>query len=119
MPATEYLIAQKVYTGWALLAIPVILALLSVLLQLFLIRNRYQGFGLTLAAFLMLAATQAIFWVFTFPANQQTKNWTILPTNWEKLRIQWEYSHATAAVLNLIALVLLIMALLKNLRTSF
>jgi hypothetical protein len=119
MPASEYLIAQKVYTGWALLAIPVILALLSVILQLVLLRKGYQGFGLTLAAFILLASTQVIFWIFTFPANQQTNNWTKLPDNWEKLRIQWEYSHATAAVINLVALVLLVMALLKNLRTHF
>jgi hypothetical protein len=118
MPADEYLIAQKIYTGWALLAIPVILAIISVLLQLILIKREYQGFGLTLAAFISLVITQAIFWIFTFPANQQTANWKTLPANWEKLRTQWEYSHATAAILNLLALALLILALLKNLRTN-
>jgi hypothetical protein len=117
MPASEYLIAQKVYYGWALLAIPVVLTLISVLVQLILLRRGYQGSGLTFAAFIILALTQVIFWLFTFPANKQSNNWTKLPSNWEKLRIQWEYSHATAAVLNLLVLVLLILALLKNLRT--
>ncbi len=118
MPASEYLTAQKVYAGCALLAIPVILAIISVLVQLIVIRRGYEGFGLTLAAFISLVITQVIFWVFTFPANRQTDNWTKLPANWEKLRTQWEYSHATASVLNLLALVLLILALLKNLRTN-
>ena len=116
MPSDQYLIAQKVYYGWAFLAIPVILTLIAVLVQLILLKRRYEGFGLTLAAFIMLAITQVIFWIFTYPANQQTDNWTKLPSNWEKLRTQWEYSHAASAVLTLLALLLLILALLKNFR---
>ena len=116
MPASEYLIAQKVYTGWAFLAIPVIIAIVSVLFQLILIKPKYEGFGLTLAAFVSLVATQIIFWIFTFPANKQTDNWTKLPNNWENLRAQWEYSHAIAAILNLLALVLLILSFLRNFR---
>lgn len=29
-----------------------------------------------------LVATQAIFWIFTYPANVATQNWTTLPDNW-------------------------------------
>jgi hypothetical protein len=53
-----------------------------------------------------------VFWTFTFPANQQTSNWTVLPENWMALRAQWEYSHAASAVLNLIALIALIFSVL-------
>jgi hypothetical protein len=48
-----------------------------------------------------------VFWTFTFPANQQTDNWTVLPENWTTLRMHWEYSHAAGAVLNLIAFIAL------------
>jgi energy-coupling factor transporter transmembrane protein EcfT len=55
-----------------------------------------------------------LFWTFTFPANQQTSNWTVLPENWMALRTQWEYSHAASAVLNLIALIALIFSVLTT-----
>jgi hypothetical protein len=58
------------------------------------------------------AGTQVVFWTFTFPANQATDNWTMLPENWMALRTQWEYLHAASAVLNLIALVALILSVL-------
>lgn len=61
-----------------------------------------------LIAFLCIAGTQIVFWTFTFPANQATDNWTVLPEHWEKLRRQWEYSHAAGAGLDLIALIALI-----------
>jgi hypothetical protein len=59
-----------------------------------------------------MAGTQVLFWTFTFPANQQTHNWTVLPENWLALRQQWEYSHAASAGLNLMAFVALILAVL-------
>ena len=58
-----------------------------------------------------------IFWTFTYPANQQTANWTLLPDNWEDLRRQWEYSHAAGALLNLVALICVIIAVLKGRNT--
>jgi len=55
-----------------------------------------------------------VFWTYTYPANQVTNNWTVLPENWRELRRQWEYSHATSAGLNLVALVVVILSLLVN-----
>jgi hypothetical protein len=26
-----------------------------------------------------MAGTQVLFWTFTYPANQQTRNWSVLP----------------------------------------
>jgi hypothetical protein len=57
-------------------------------------------------------AAQVVFWTFTYPANQATNNWTVLPANWQDLRTQWEYSHATGAGLNFIALITLIVSVL-------
>lgn len=43
---------------------------------------------------------------------------TILPANWEELRRQWEYSHASSAALNLIALSALVLSLLVTDQTG-
>ena len=86
----DYLIVQQIYRGWALLGIVVLGALLSTLILTILIRKRPGKFGLSLVAFLCIVGTEVVFWTFTFPANQQTSNWTVLPENWETLRIQWE-----------------------------
>ena len=48
-----------------------------------------------------------VFWSFTFPANQATANWTVLPEGWQALRARWEYSHAAGAVLNFAAVLFL------------
>ena len=99
----DYLIVQQIYRGWALLGIAVLGALLSTMILTILVRKRPGEFALSFLAFLCIVGTQVVFWTFTFPANQQTSNWTVLPDNWETLRMQWEYSHAASAVLNLIA----------------
>jgi len=71
-------------------------------------------FAWSLTAFLCIAGTQVVFWTFTYPANQLTNNWTALPEDWMTLRKQWEYSHATSAVLNLLALTALILSVLAK-----
>jgi hypothetical protein len=38
----------------------------------------------------------------------------MLPENWVELRRQWEFSHAASAVLNLIALAMLISSVLAR-----
>ncbi len=112
MSRDEYFVVQQVYRGWALLGIIVVAALLSTLALTLLVRKRSSEFGPALTAFLSIAATQIVFWTFTFPANQQTANWTILPDHWMALRTQWEYSHAASAILNLIALIAVIISVL-------
>jgi hypothetical protein len=64
-------------------------------------------------SFLCILATQVIFWAFTFPANQATENWTVLPVNWADLRIRWEYSHAASAILNFVAVAALTLSVLR------
>ena len=101
----DYFVVQQIYRGWALLGVVVYAALFSTLALAVLVRSRGKEFGLALTAFLCIAGTQVIFWTFTHPANQLTANWTLIPENWSVLRVQWEYSHAAAAILNLIAMV--------------
>ena len=110
----DYLTVQQIYRGWALLGFVVAGALLSTLALTITVRKERKPFIFAFIAFLCIARTQVVFWTCTSPANQATNNWTMLPENWVELRWQWEYSHATSAVLNLVALVTLILSVLAR-----
>jgi ribose/xylose/arabinose/galactoside ABC-type transport system permease subunit len=110
----DYLTVQQIYRGWALLGFVVVGALLSTLALTITVHQKRKAFIFALIAFLCIVGTQVVFWTYTYPANQVTNNWTMLPENWEELRYQWEFSHAAGAVLNLIALVLLILFVLAR-----
>jgi hypothetical protein len=111
LSAQDYLTVQQIYRGWALLGIVVLGALISTLVLTILVRRAARSaFKLVLTAFLCIVATQIVFWVFTYPVNQITQNWTVLPDNWMQLRTKWEYSHATGAAFNLAAFITLVLA---------
>ena len=114
----EYFAVQQIYRGWALLGIVLFAALFANLLFAWLLRRRGAGgaYRLALAAFLLVAATLAIFFVWTFPANQATQNWTFAPADWRALRAQWEWSHAVNAVLTFLALCAAMAASLRSSR---
>jgi hypothetical protein len=100
----EYLVAQKLYRGWQFVAPIVILALISTGTLVGVARDAGPGpQTAAIVAFLCIAATQVVFWTFTFPVNRATRNWTEAPLHWEALRRRWEYSHAASFVLNLVA----------------
>ena len=113
----DYLTVQQIYRGWALLGIVLFSALLSTLVLTIMVRKETTIFMLSLVALVCIVATLAVFFMFTYPANQQTNNWTFLPENWIGLRNQWEYSHATNAILYLIALIMLILSVLIREKT--
>jgi hypothetical protein len=106
----DYLTVQQIYRGWALLGVVVVGALLSTLVLAILVRTRPREFVAAVIALVCIAGTQVVFWTYTFPANRETRNWTVLPEHWMALRSQWEYSHAASAVLTFVALVALILA---------
>ena len=100
----EYFVVQNIYRGWALFGIVLFGALAANLVLAVLLRRQRAPFRLALLAFLLVAATLAIFCTWTYPANQATQNWTVVPANWQELRTRWEYAHATNAVLTFMAL---------------
>jgi hypothetical protein len=100
----SYFIVQNIYRGWALFGIVLFGALAANLWLTILLRRRGAAFWLALAGFLLVALTLLIFFTWTFPANQATANWTLAPDNWQALRTQWEYAHATNAILTFLAL---------------
>jgi hypothetical protein len=109
----QYFTVQQIYNGWALLGIVIAGALVSTLVLSIKVRKQRKQFILALVAFLCIVVSQIVFWTFTFPANQATSNWTMIPDNWEWLRARWEYSHATGAILDLAAFVLLALSVVS------
>ncbi len=99
-----YFTVQNIYRRWALFGVVLIGALVANLALAIMLRDQRGPFWLALAAFVLVAATLAIFFTWTFPANQATSNWTVVSADWQELRTQWEYAHATNAVLTFIAL---------------
>ena len=112
LPKAEYLIAQQLYRGWQFVGLVVVAALLSTLALTISLSDQPKPFVAALVACLCIAGTQAVFWIFTFPVNRVTANWSTLPTNWIQLRKRWEYSHVVSAVLNLVAFVAVVLAVL-------
>jgi hypothetical protein len=112
----DYLTVQQIYRGWALLGFIVVGALVTTAALTVLQRGEGAAFYLALAATLCIALSLAVFFLFTFPANKATQNWTVLPQRWEALRRQWEYSHATGAVLYFVALASLTLSIILNRR---
>jgi hypothetical protein len=104
LPRDAYFTVQGIYRGWALTGIVLFAALAADLLLAFLLRRQRWPFRLALAGFLLLAAALAVFFAWTWPANQATQNWTAIPDDWASLRTQWETAHAAGAVLTLAAL---------------
>ena len=100
----EYFIVQSIYRGWALFGIVLFGALAANLALAIMVRRQRTSFWPAFVAFLLVAATLVIFFTWTYPANQATSNWTVAPANWQELRMQWEYAHATNAVLTFLAL---------------
>jgi hypothetical protein len=110
----QYLTVQQIYRGWALLGIPIFAALLLTAVLAVLQRREGAAFYFDLAAGLCITLSLIIFFSFTFPANQETRNWTVLAeSGWEVLRRRWEYSHAAGAILYFIALTCLVLSIMS------
>jgi hypothetical protein len=118
MSGDEYLVAQQIYHGWSYLGIIVVFGLLSLFFQTIVVRHQEAMCNYCRASFLSLSATQAIFWLYTYPVNQQTNNWMFLPVNWEELRMRWEYSHAAGAAFALIAFIALSLSVIRGIKKS-
>jgi hypothetical protein len=110
MTEQQYLIAQMVYRNWALMGAILFPAMLMNILLAVMLRGQAPAFILAVIGCVCMAATLPIFFAWTYPANVATQNWTVLPDIWQALRRQWEYSHAVNAVLNFLALCLVVAA---------
>lgn len=110
----NYQIVQGIYSGWQWLGIFELGAILLTLIWAILDRKESKVFPYLVSALICFLLSIAIFFIFTFPTNQTTVNWTKLPANWDELRKVWEYSHAIRALLYLCGFNLLVVTILKN-----
>jgi hypothetical protein len=104
MNAETYFAAQRAYDGWAVLGVLPVAAVLANFGFALRLRRRGRPAGMAWLAALLLLAGLGGFFVWTFPANRATENWTRLPADWQALRAAWEWSHAANALLNFAAL---------------
>lgn len=105
----DYFVVQAIYRGWALLGFVLIGAMVANLVLTVMLHGRGPHFALACAAFLLVTATLVVFFAGAFPANQETQNWTVKPSDWQELRLQWEYGHAINAGLTFVALCALVL----------
>jgi hypothetical protein len=112
MPEDPYFVAQQVYRGWAWAGVVIFLAIFANFAAAFFTSGRRRRLFMTAGA--AIAATLAVFFLWTYPANQATGNWTSVPENWERLRAEWEYSHAANAALTFMALLCSVGAVLSS-----
>lgn len=110
----EYFIVQKLYRGWSQIGWLLGVQVAALLIAAILARSERRVMVLTFLALACVIAAQALFWTFTQPANVATGSWTAPPNDWEKLRLQWEFSHAAGAAFQLLGLILLIIAVLSR-----
>ena len=105
---------QGIYRGGALFGLVLFPAVIVDLVLAILQRHRPAAFWLALAGFLAMAATLAIFFTWTYPANVATSDWTVAPADWADLRRHWEYAHAANAVLTFVALCAVTLSVLAS-----
>ncbi|SMH30037.1 hypothetical protein [Mesorhizobium australicum] len=105
MTEAEYFTAQSIYAGWALFGVAIFAAIAANgFLSWTLRRKDRVAARSALASALLICLTLVVFFIWVFPGNQATSNWTSIPGNWEDLRRNWEYGHAVNAVITFIAL---------------
>ena len=108
----DYFIAQEIYRGWNLFAIVLIGNLLANLALAVAMRAKDKALWFVVANLLCIVGSLAIFFVFTFPTNQATNQWTEVTANWKQLRWQWEMSHAANELVTFVGFCSLIIGVL-------
>lgn len=116
LPRDAYFTVQQIYAGWSLLGGVLLVQLVAIVAVIVLARDDRRLGIFAVLALLCLIGAQALFWIFTYPANTATANWTTPPDNWEVLRRQWEYSHAAGALLQLACMACLVLGALGKSR---
>ena len=118
LPRDQYFLVQGIYAGWNRLTYLLVVELVSILAVIVMFRRQPHVFWPGVVALLGLIAAQTVFWIYTYPANAATSNWTVIPDNWEVLRRNWEYSHAAGAAFQLLTMSALIVAALARARSD-
>jgi hypothetical protein len=109
----DYMTVQQIYSGWAFAGIVIIAAIAANIWLAIRSRSQRLPFAFACAAAALIAATLITFFVWIYPANQATEQWTVMPDNLAPLRAQWERTHAINAVLTFLAVIAAVVASLS------
>lgn len=112
MSQEAYFTVQQIYRGWALLGSVLAAALMAIVALAVLLRRQPAPFWLAFVAAGGIVAVLAVFFIWTYPANQATQDWTVAPADWQALRRQWEFSHALNAAITFVALMAVTLSVL-------
>lgn len=112
----DYFTVQQIYAGWALFGIVLFAAIASTLGYVIALHQSGRPYLYALLALLLILLNLGLFFLFTFPTNRATSNWTVAPADWDALRMQWEYSHAVNALVIFAAFFCLLIAALRDQR---
>jgi hypothetical protein len=111
-------VQQHLYRGWGpLYGGPVEIGALLTSLWLCIARRRLWLLLLpTMIACLCYGGMIVTFFVLNEPVNRAVAGWTpaTMPPDWTVFRIRWETGHAIAALLSAVALMLLIVAYVRD-----
>ena len=118
MGRDAYFTVQRIYAGWEMFGIAVAAQFAALALLAWRSLREHYVFRPVLAALALAVLAQALFWLFTFPANVQTANWTQSPPDWDDLRQIWEYSHAAGALCQVLGFCCLVSALFARVRAA-
>lgn len=102
LAAEPYFIVQGIYRDWALFGAVLFPAAIVDIALAWMLRAQPAASRLALTAGVCVVATLAIFFVWVYPGNFATANWTVVTPDWTALRRDWEYGHAASAVLTFI-----------------
>jgi hypothetical protein len=94
----SYFTVQGIYNGWAWFGVVLIGNLVALAALAVTVRAQRKRFALTAISFACQVVALGIFFAFVFPTNQATANWTNAPSDWQMLRLSWEYGHAASAI---------------------
>lgn len=111
LSTTHYMTVQRTNSGVSFFGAAVTGALVLTIAHTITLRGDSIAFLLSAAACTCLAGTELIFWLFTYPINVATKQWTVTPNKFETARKQWEYARAISAILTLLALVTVLLSI--------
>ena len=101
-----YFNVQGIYAGWAWFSVPIFAAILANGVLFFAERRRDPTAArAALLSAGLIALSLVVFFIWVFPANQATANWTEMADKWEVLRQSWEYGHAANAFIVFAALI--------------
>lgn len=118
LTGAEWLTIQHTfYGGFAIIGgIAEILGLITTIGILFLVYRRRATFFLTLVGAVCLLGTLLAYWFGNRPINAKVSAWTpaTLPADWTRYRDRWDDAHAFSAVFAAIALVVLLIAILRD-----